>query len=552
LRSKAQIRLLFYISWLSLNFFQSANTQLIGDEAYYWMYSRQLAWGYFDHPPMIALFIQIGFAIFKGELGLRLLSILGITTMIYILERISKPEKIGLFYMLISSVAILHFISFLAIPDVPLLFFSTLFFLLYKSFLKRPGTCNSLLLGLSTGLMLLSKYHAILIIVFALLPNLQLLRKKHFYIVFFTAMLVFFPHIYWQYTMDFPSVRYHLMDRNQEAYSIRFTLEYLLSQLFLLGPITGLLILVAAIKSKTKTSFDKTLHWVYWGGLLFFLIMSLKGKVEAHWTLFSILPGILILQPYIERQHRMERIFKIAFIPTIILILFMRMMFIYEMDIKLGELTEQFHDKEKVVRRIAAQAKDHPVAFMNSYQWASWYEFYAGKPAFSLNNIMGRRNQFDIWHSMEKYRGDTVLLIPNYHVDGLNQLPALDNKVQFLEIANFQSYPYVQIESLDLPDEIKAESSFNLKVRIESGKMDTLEFDYNPEYPSFLCCQWFQHGKLIKEQTLIELKKQKSGDVLKVDVKSPIKQGSYQFIFSIRNGWLPPTINSSRNKIRVK
>jgi len=30
------------------------------DEPYYWLWSHGLAWGYFDHPPMIAYFIRLG------------------------------------------------------------------------------------------------------------------------------------------------------------------------------------------------------------------------------------------------------------------------------------------------------------------------------------------------------------------------------------------------------------------------------------------------------------------------------------------------------------
>jgi len=50
-------RLLFYSSWLLLALAQAASTELIADEAYYWVYSRFPAWGYFDHPPMIAFII---------------------------------------------------------------------------------------------------------------------------------------------------------------------------------------------------------------------------------------------------------------------------------------------------------------------------------------------------------------------------------------------------------------------------------------------------------------------------------------------------------------
>ena len=50
-------RLLFYTSWLLLALAQSASTELIADEAYYWVYSQFPAWGYFDHPPMIAFLV---------------------------------------------------------------------------------------------------------------------------------------------------------------------------------------------------------------------------------------------------------------------------------------------------------------------------------------------------------------------------------------------------------------------------------------------------------------------------------------------------------------
>src|SRR4051794_7956816 len=44
------------------------------DEAYYWVWSRALAPGYLDHPPMVALWIRAGTAL-AGEtsLGVRLL-----------------------------------------------------------------------------------------------------------------------------------------------------------------------------------------------------------------------------------------------------------------------------------------------------------------------------------------------------------------------------------------------------------------------------------------------------------------------------------------------
>jgi hypothetical protein len=46
----------------------AAVTPLAPDEAYYWVWSRALAAGYLDHPPMVALWIRIG-TVFAGASG---------------------------------------------------------------------------------------------------------------------------------------------------------------------------------------------------------------------------------------------------------------------------------------------------------------------------------------------------------------------------------------------------------------------------------------------------------------------------------------------------
>src|SRR6188474_832297 len=55
----------------------AAYTPITFDEAYYWMWSKHLAGGYYDHPPMVAFVIRLGTMIAGDtELGVRLVSIL--------------------------------------------------------------------------------------------------------------------------------------------------------------------------------------------------------------------------------------------------------------------------------------------------------------------------------------------------------------------------------------------------------------------------------------------------------------------------------------------
>src|SRR5882724_10858466 len=62
---------------IALRLVAAAFTPITFDEAYYWMWSKHLASGYYDHPPMVAFVIRLGTMIAgDSELGVRLVSIL--------------------------------------------------------------------------------------------------------------------------------------------------------------------------------------------------------------------------------------------------------------------------------------------------------------------------------------------------------------------------------------------------------------------------------------------------------------------------------------------
>src|SRR6478735_5052161 len=138
---------IFLSAWLILQLIQAHNTELLDDEAYYWVYSRFPAWGYFDHPPMIAILIKAGTLLFKGELGVRFFIVILNTLTLYIIYLLLEKKNDGLFYLIACSMAVLQIGGFLAVPDIPLTFFVALFFLLYKNFLHDSSYLNSILLG---------------------------------------------------------------------------------------------------------------------------------------------------------------------------------------------------------------------------------------------------------------------------------------------------------------------------------------------------------------------------------------------------------------------
>ena len=124
--------------WFIINLLQSVFTGLHSDESYYWMFSQNMDWGFFDHPPMVALLILIGNNLLPGEIGVRLLFILlSSVTVLLILNELNEKKDLRFAAIFILSFPLIHthIGGFLAIPDIPLLFFTTLYIITYKKFL---------------------------------------------------------------------------------------------------------------------------------------------------------------------------------------------------------------------------------------------------------------------------------------------------------------------------------------------------------------------------------------------------------------------------------
>ncbi|WP_405604769.1 ArnT family glycosyltransferase [Polaribacter sp. Asnod1-A03] len=545
---------LFYSFWFICLFIQAYFTEITYDEAYYWMYSRELTWGYFDHPPAIAFIIKLGYSLFSNELGVRLIPIILSTLTIFILEKIIKPKEIKTFFMLVMAVGLLHFIGFFAIPDSPLLFTSVLYLFIYQKFIIKPNLLKSLLLGFVIALMCLSKYHAIIIIFLTILSNLKLLINKYFWIAAITTCLFLIPHVYWQISAGFPSIYYHLFERSTEAYKFTYSIEYIASQLVLLGPITGILFFIAAIKIKADNQFEKTLKTLFWGGYIFFFLMSFKGRIEAHWTLFIVLPAIYFGYYYLIKLKNTNKVINYIFSISLLLIIIVRVFIAIDIKSTTSSIiykpTKQFRNKEKMLA-IKKQAKEYPVAFMNSYQDASLYSFYTKSEGFSLNNTKGRKNQFDIWNVEEKYRGQKIMMIPNYNVKEFDSIKGISKTIRYHFIDNFQSFSKVKIEVNNFKNTVVKSDTLKLTISLKNTFKNKIDFSANKEYPSFAYYQFFEGKKLIKQQKGFKISNKTLNKDLKVKIITPDKPDNYGLYLTIKTGWLPTTINSERYKIRV-
>jgi 4-amino-4-deoxy-L-arabinose transferase-like glycosyltransferase len=104
---------------------------LAPDEAYYWIWSRALALSYLDHPPMVAVWIRTGTAIFGDTaLGIRLLgpvsAALGSWLLADAANRLLPGRGAGpMAAILLNATLLMGVGSVIMTPDTPLIFFWT-------------------------------------------------------------------------------------------------------------------------------------------------------------------------------------------------------------------------------------------------------------------------------------------------------------------------------------------------------------------------------------------------------------------------------------------
>lgn len=404
-------RLLFFAGWFLINIIQASTTELFDDEAYYWVYSRFLDWGYFDHPPMVALLIKAGYAVFHNELGVRLLMVVLNTATIIIIQDLTGKKDERLFFAIASTVAVAQIGGMMAAPDIPLLFFTALFFWLYRRFLQRMNFLNTLWLGICMACMLYSKYHAVLVIFFALFSNFKLLTKPQAYGAALICLLLFAPHLYWQYIHNYPSLQYHLFERNASYYKFSYTTEYILGQIAMAGPLMGWLLLWAAYKYKPFTLSDKALQYTFVGFYLVFLVSTLKGRAEANWTVAAFIPLMVLSHQYLVTNLRLRKWLLKSVPVTLALVLVARLYMMWWIPAVSGIAKNEFHNNHVRANAIHQKAGPLPVVIINSYQHASKYWFYTGIPAFSLNSPYYRRNNYNLWPIEDSLIGKPVYLV---------------------------------------------------------------------------------------------------------------------------------------------
>ena len=539
--SNRDYRILFYSSLFIINLIQAWQTELFDDEAYYWVCSKFLDWGYFDHPPMIALLIRLGSSIFPSEFGIRFFSVILSTLSIYLIEKLVKPQNQILFYAIISNILMLQLGGILAVPDIPLFFFTVLFFIAYKNFINDSGLIQIVSLSIVIALLIYSKYHGVLIVFFTIFSNTKLFAKPAFYTATLFSLLLLAPHFIWQMNNGYPSIQYQLFERVSPPYRLSFISDFIVGQLLLAGPLVGWLLIWAAFKYKVDSAFEKAMLYSIIGFYVFFLISSFFTRTELNWTLPIIVPLVYLsyghLKDDLKRSMWLYRSLPFSLIIMIGIRIFMAM------DISLLTFIpkDEFHQNKTWAAEIKKQAAGLPVVFTNSYQRASKYWFYSGDTSYSLNTYKYRRSGYNFWPLEDKFQQKTIMLVGSEHSDrmpGYIKTPRADHA--FIKIDSFQSCSQINITSFS--PLILKNDLMSYRLNLSYPNLNS-EYSFRKEVKIILVIYPIDKSTpiLVNTNLLIDGKNNELKGVLRLP---QLKHAKYIVRWGITNSFAEPTINS--------
>jgi Dolichyl-phosphate-mannose-protein mannosyltransferase len=280
------------------------------DEAYYHLFAKYFAPGYFDHPPLIAISAGLGYWITNiwNSLSLRLGAIISFT--IALLGFYHLAYRLYGRKAAILAIVIPHATPFFTIgagafvlPDNTLVA-SWIWFLYVIQRLREESINKSIgfaILGVLAGLSLLAKYHAVLLPASLVISSLfdPKIRKWwsdwRLYIALVTGVLTFSPCLIWNYNNEWISFVEQFGKAGSGEFRLRFDLlgQAIGGQLGYMTPWVCIAVWITAFK-KVKSRDDVWLLPFFLLPVIAISMIGLTRGILPHWTMPGYIAAIVM------------------------------------------------------------------------------------------------------------------------------------------------------------------------------------------------------------------------------------------------------------------
>ncbi len=396
---------LFIAVLAALRFVSGAVLPLSADEAYYWLWSKHLAAGYYDHPPAIAYLIRGGTAVFGDTpIGVRFLSLLSSIPASWFVWRSAaialRDERAGGLSCLLFNLTLMVAVETMAAtPDAPLIFCAAGFLF---ALVKLDATWDGrwfLALGLAGGLSLLSKYTGFFLGVGALAWLVWEPRARRWFLSPWpyagaaVALALLAPNLWWNATHGWMTFAFQFGRIGAGHFTLRFLAEFLGAQLVLASPFIFVLIVLGLATAKSPS----LIVAMVLPSILYFCVHSLHDRVQGNWPCFlypalSIAAAAALRAQWHGWQNVLAKWSRALAVPVACVLLvacyaqaIFGLMPLGRQDPFARLLGVGFNDIAREIEhdRTAANA----VAIVTTdYETTAWFAFYTHLPVIQIND----------------------------------------------------------------------------------------------------------------------------------------------------------------------
>ena len=549
----------FLAVWFVLGLIQNYFTEVNGEEAYYWLFSEYLAWGYLDHPPMVGVVTAPGYWLMPNALGLRMgMLIVNVFTMLVVWKTTEKRDTALLIWIFVAMLSV-HVGSYMVKTDVPLILGVALFYYFYKQYLKEDSLKTVFFLALSIALILLSKHHGILVVFFTVLSNVKLLTKKTFWYTVGFTVLFMLPHTYWQYANEFATIKFHLYNRIDMGFSWENIAYYIGVQPLVFGPLVGVSLLAASYANNKKSDFNRALKFTIVGVLVFFLVSTFKVEFHKHWTSVLSVPFMLLGHEYISQHAKWRKVFVRLAIVSVVLVIPARTYLMYDFfPKKWTEGWDVLHNWDTWADEIQELSGGLPIMFNNHYERSSRYAYLTKDIVHCYNTFDYRETHHDLLPLEENLQGKSVFQINRFRDTTRydDYFTEIGKGIHYRVIENFRSYRKVliEIDEEEKEYEFRAGESVSMKLNLDNRYDRAIDFSNAGERQVFLNVHYLKGLTPVGLERLeILTGKMSEGEVKSMDVTFtvPDLEGTFDIRFSIQVGEIEAPINSKKYKVEI-
>lgn len=362
---------------------------LVEDEAYYWAWSRDLAAGYFDHPPGVAWAIAASERLLgPTPLGVRAGPILLAT--LAVAPLFARVADRRLFLVLLATTPLFLLGGVLATPDAPL----CAGWALALAGAARGGRAGWVVAGLGVGLAGLGKLTG-----YGLWPLLFLAAPRewrHQALGLLASLVAWAPNLAWNAGHDWVSWRFQLRHGLGDAVvvdppGLAGLGAFLGAQAGLVGPVVFLAGVAWMLRGPRGDRVDRILWWTSAPTVAFFALAATRATGEVNWAgpaWLGVAAGLARCGGRIARAAWIGAGLGAILTAAVVVHLY------HPLVESPRDPARRLGEGRTLARSV--EAWGIPAVYTSRYQEAAVIRFYTGLDARALPGV-DRPDQYDLW-----------------------------------------------------------------------------------------------------------------------------------------------------------